>query len=228
MAPCDLGRFKLGAVSTVTPLDQLFARSRDPVLVTDARFYRVYANPALNILVGADARSPLESTDPPPYLTAASHRRYYQVLEAAALVVSGAMISICSALELLTASMDRQCVEFTIARIARPDASPLLVWLAGRSTAGTGHAAFAFSALPDDTGTFLSRHLDDIDPASEELQRLSRRELQVLQQLLQGRRVASISRTLFISEHTVRNHLKAIFVKLGVHSQTDLIERYHP
>jgi DNA-binding NarL/FixJ family response regulator len=57
------------------------------------------------------------------------------------------------------------------------------------------------------------------------LDHLTRRELEVLDQLLDGWRVASIARSLYVSEHTIRNHLKAIYRKLGAHSQQELIER---
>ena len=36
------------------------------------------------------------------------------------------------------------------------------------------------------------------------------------------------ARTLYLSEHTVRNHLKAIFRKLDAHSQTELLDRLRP
>ena len=51
---------------------------------------------------------------------------------------------------------------------------------------------------------------------------LSQRERQVLEQLLQRHDVRSIARQLAISPHTVKNHLKAIYRKLGVHSQLEL------
>jgi DNA-binding CsgD family transcriptional regulator len=57
------------------------------------------------------------------------------------------------------------------------------------------------------------------------LGQLSAREREVLGLLLANYRTRSIARTLFISPHTVRNHLKAIFDKLGVHSQIELLER---
>lgn len=55
---------------------------------------------------------------------------------------------------------------------------------------------------------------------------MSRRELEVLQLLLSSRRVSSIARELSISAYTVRNHLRAVFRKLGVHSQTELLEMF--
>jgi DNA-binding CsgD family transcriptional regulator len=59
----------------------------------------------------------------------------------------------------------------------------------------------------------------------EDLRLLSARELEVLRPFMEGRRVASIARLLSISPHTVRNHLKSIYGKLGVRSQAELIEK---
>ncbi len=56
------------------------------------------------------------------------------------------------------------------------------------------------------------------------LAELSEREREVLLHLMGGTRVATIADKLFISPHTVRNHLKAIYRKLGVKSQIELIE----
>jgi DNA-binding NarL/FixJ family response regulator len=57
-----------------------------------------------------------------------------------------------------------------------------------------------------------------------ELAELSAREREVLQQLLQHRRTAAIARALFISPHTVRNHIKHMFTKLNVRSQQELLD----
>lgn len=53
---------------------------------------------------------------------------------------------------------------------------------------------------------------------------LSSREREILDCLLDHQRVPGIARSLSISEHTVRNHLKSIFAKLGVHSQEELLD----
>lgn len=51
---------------------------------------------------------------------------------------------------------------------------------------------------------------------------LSRREIQVVQEIVAGRNVVAIAATLHLSPHTVRNHLKSAYRKLGVHSQTEV------
>jgi len=57
----------------------------------------------------------------------------------------------------------------------------------------------------------------------EHAQRLSSREKEIVEALGTGRRVKDIARDLVISTHTVRNHLKAIYRKLNVRSQFELI-----
>ncbi len=53
---------------------------------------------------------------------------------------------------------------------------------------------------------------------------LSSREKDVLSRLVTGQRVSTIAGSLYISPNTVRNHLKSIFLKIGVHSQAELLE----
>lgn len=53
---------------------------------------------------------------------------------------------------------------------------------------------------------------------------LSVREREVLARLMDNHRVPAIADSLFISQHTVRNHLKAIFRKFGVGDQQALID----
>jgi PAS domain S-box-containing protein len=56
------------------------------------------------------------------------------------------------------------------------------------------------------------------------LAELSGRESEVLKHIMEGGRVPAIAQELHISPHTVRNHLKSIFRKLGVSSQAELIQ----
>jgi PAS domain S-box-containing protein len=57
-------------------------------------------------------------------------------------------------------------------------------------------------------------------PGSEDL---TTRQWQILTMLLRGDRVPGIARALYVSRSTVRSHLAAIFRKLDVHSQAELI-----
>lgn len=56
------------------------------------------------------------------------------------------------------------------------------------------------------------------------LDSLSPREREIVEAILKHRRPRQIAKDLFISVHTVRNHLKSIYTKLDVHSQAELIE----
>ncbi len=58
----------------------------------------------------------------------------------------------------------------------------------------------------------------------QELRALTVREWDVVRCLWDHQTVPAIARSLFVSKHTVRNHLKSIFRKVGVHSQLALLE----
>ncbi len=53
--------------------------------------------------------------------------------------------------------------------------------------------------------------------------RLTAREIEVVQAIAKGSSNAQIGEDLFISCNTVKNHLKNIFVKVGVHNRTELL-----
>lgn len=57
------------------------------------------------------------------------------------------------------------------------------------------------------------------------LARLSQREREIYDLVVDGLRLSQIAASLFISPHTARNHLKAIFRKLEVHSQAEMLDR---
>ena len=81
------------------------------------------------------------------------------------------------------------------------------------------HSRVPVMAKPDPLKQTLS---------AEELDALSARERGVLELLLDGHRISGIATHLHISPHTVRNHLKALFHKLDVHSQSQLIGKCRP
>ena len=54
---------------------------------------------------------------------------------------------------------------------------------------------------------------------------LSNRERDVFDLLVDGLRVSQIAKALFVSEQTIRNHLKSVFGKLDVHSQAELLNK---
>jgi len=73
------------------------------------------------------------------------------------------------------------------------------------------------------------RDIFESDPATllsaEEIALLSPRETEILRALVEGAKPADIARGLFISIHTARNHIKALYRKLRVHSHVELIAR---
>jgi DNA-binding NarL/FixJ family response regulator len=57
-------------------------------------------------------------------------------------------------------------------------------------------------------------------------ERLSEREREIALALIEGKYPKAIAQLLEISVHTVRNHLKTIYRKLGVRSQLELVTRF--
>jgi DNA-binding CsgD family transcriptional regulator len=65
----------------------------------------------------------------------------------------------------------------------------------------------------------------EIAPLIVQAYGLSGREREVTQLILQGLSTSEIADRLFISTHTVQDHLKAIFDKVDVHSRRELVAR---
>jgi PAS domain S-box-containing protein len=65
----------------------------------------------------------------------------------------------------------------------------------------------------------------EAEGAPSELGKLSPRERQVAELLLEGQSPSNMAAKLGVSEHTVRNHLKGIYRRLGVHSKDELLIR---
>jgi DNA-binding CsgD family transcriptional regulator/PAS domain-containing protein len=55
---------------------------------------------------------------------------------------------------------------------------------------------------------------------------LSPRQWEIVSRLLRGQRVPTIAAEIYLSPNTVRNHLSAVFAKVGVHSQEELLALY--
>ena len=55
---------------------------------------------------------------------------------------------------------------------------------------------------------------------------LSPRQWEVVGRLLRGERVPTIAAEMHLSRSTIRNHLSAVFAKVGVHSQAELLALY--
>ncbi|HEV2092401.1 MAG TPA: LuxR C-terminal-related transcriptional regulator [Rubrobacter sp.] len=66
---------------------------------------------------------------------------------------------------------------------------------------------------------------EELLPFSMSAYGLSPREEELAKLVLRGLSTARISRALFISEHTVQNHLRSVFEKVGVRSRGELVKR---
>ncbi len=66
---------------------------------------------------------------------------------------------------------------------------------------------------------------EEVLPFSMAAYGLSPREEEVVKLVVRGLSTARISRTLFISEYTVQNHLRRVFEKVGVRSRGELVKQ---
>lgn len=69
--------------------------------------------------------------------------------------------------------------------------------------------------IPPEVAAQLAEHLGD--------ESLSKREVEVLQKVASGKRNIDIAELLFISEETVKGHLKHIMEKLGARDRTEAV-----
>jgi PAS domain S-box-containing protein len=225
----------------IVPLRALFDSLSDGVLVTDGAGYRTYSNPALNELVGADARDPQGTTDPPAFLPEDQHERYHEHLEMISSGrLDGEMISL--DWEIFDAEGERIPVAMKLlpVRNGARNKSPAAVFWLMLDNQAESKARLPADRRRRDLEEGMRRIAGELHrlgmptaplPPSEmepvpEMEELSPRERDVLDLLLEGHRVVTVSDELCVSTHTVRNHLKSIFRKLGVHSQAELIQKF--
>lgn len=64
-----------------------------------------------------------------------------------------------------------------------------------------------------------------ITPQPSLFDKITRRELQIIDELQQGKSNKQIGTSLTISEYTVENHLRRIYKKVNVHSRTSLLAK---
>ncbi len=65
----------------------------------------------------------------------------------------------------------------------------------------------------------------DVAPLIVEAYGLTRREVEVTKMIARGLGTAEIASTLFLSPHTVRDHVKSVFEKTGVSSRGELVAK---
>jgi DNA-binding NarL/FixJ family response regulator len=74
--------------------------------------------------------------------------------------------------------------------------------------------------VPTSVLASLLSHLKDLKPTN---QGLTSRELEVLNCLALGASTEHIAASLYLSSHTVRNHVRNILTKLGAHSKLEAV-----
>lgn len=81
---------------------------------------------------------------------------------------------------------------------------------------------------PEDTTTYFLRKLRRLTEATgPQYKGLSKRELEVLELLLEGKTNKEIAQTLYISFDTVKTHRKNILLKTNARNTAALISHYH-
>ena len=100
-------------------------------------------------------------------------------------------------------------------------------WLVLRATTfAPSTAAGATTARDDVVITIDVASSTDISSLALAAHGLSQREQQVANLVLQGVATKAIAESLYLSPHTVQDHLKSIFVKLGVNSRREMLQQF--
>jgi DNA-binding NarL/FixJ family response regulator len=92
---------------------------------------------------------------------------------------------------------------------------PIEDLVAAIRTVRRGEQALAPSLLPK----LIAR----LGPSASSANRLSRREIEILQLLADGVSTANMARRLNLSVNTVRNHVQSILTRLGAHSKLEAV-----
>ena len=207
----------------VLPLRSLFDALTDGILVTNEAGERTYSNPALDKLVGTDARLPLNSAAPPSFLPAVHHDRYRKHVVSAR---RGETLSLEWTIEAAGGEEVPVVVKTMPVRVNGSSTPAAHFWLFVATAPTTDVRVVALERALDRIAHEVNQVSNGSSLASRSARlpvELSARESEVVSMLMEGHRVASVAEILCVSPHTVRNHLKSVFRKLGVHSQAELI-----
>lgn len=218
------------APNVAVPLHALFEAVSDGVLITDAAGTRTYSNQAMQELLGTDPTA--EATaGAPQWLPEAHQARYHEVVSRTARSNAGDEIVVLEWAVIDASGAERPVIArlFPV-RGANGGDSTAVLWLmqpvhadGDEVPSEWGAALERIAAEVNRLGFGAGPQATPISHGYEGADRLTRREQDVVQCLLEGERVVSIAERLDLSPHTVRNHLKSIFRKLGVHSQAELV-----
>ncbi|MCP4964318.1 MAG: PAS domain-containing protein [bacterium] len=227
-----------GMGTVVVPLQELLEAMSDGVLITDENGRCSYSNPALDDMVGAKACDPSLGEDAPGWVGLPHQNDYRRFITRS---LNGRIPRRPQSVSWNLMSLDGESIPTQTKIIPMHNGtgpSAALLWIFSPSPSEVRvvqdprrrELEAMMRRISDELGRFGiggSGATADTVPTHPDLDLLSRRERDVVTQLLQGHRVVSIAELLEVSEHTVRNHLKSIFRKLGVHSQAELVDRLH-
>ncbi len=224
-----------GTGTIVVPLQALLEAVTDGVLITDEHGKCTYANPALDQIVGPPACADMTPETAPSWIPPDCQRAYQRYINRA---IGGRFgrETIVTDWSLITAGGHQVRAQLKLIPMRNGNGhSTALMWIFSPTPMeprlnGDGRRQALEDTLRRIAGELnkLGVPMGGAEPVTStavapELERLSRRERDVVNELLHGHRVVSIASRLDVSEHTVRNHLKSIFRKLEVHSQAELV-----
>ena len=81
----------------------------------------------------------------------------------------------------------------------------------------------AVENVPEETAALPDGWIDRVCEKPELTALISKREMEVLQKLLEGKSRKQIAEELFVTEATIKKHAASIYSKLDVHSRTELV-----
>lgn len=227
-----------GTGTVVVPLQELLEAMSDGVLITDENGRCTYSNPSLDNLVGIKACDPAMNEEAPGWISLPHQSEFRRFITRS---LNGRIPRRPQTVDWNLMSLDGTPIPTQTKVIPMHNGvgpSAALLWIFSPAPGEVRviqdprrrELEDAMRRISDELGRIgmvSSGMSTEPAPTHPDLELLSRRERDVVTHLLQGHRVVSIAEILEVSEHTVRNHLKSIFRKLGVHSQAELVDRLH-